>query len=393
MPAYLLQGSNVRGFMRARLSLIVQLLLSAGLVLAGAELWSHRDRLSERVGIAPGEAATPAPDRPSGVPVVVARVAESADDIVLETVGTGRARRSIALRADAAGKVVEMRLAAGKPAAAGAVLLRLEDTDQRLALALAEARLAEAERVLDRYEALETRAVTSTARLTEARTAREIARLERDQAEAALADRTLRAPFDGVSGLPQVETGDRISAETVIASFDDRSEILVGFDLPEAYLARLEAGAEISARTPAYPGETFAGGIDAVDSRVDPVSRTTRVRVALPNAGDRLRPGASFTVRVTLPGATRPVVPELALQFERDGPYVWAVREGESRRVPVRLVRRRAGRVLVDGPLVPGDPVVVEGVQRLREGRDVTVVGSEDPVVAEGAAPAGTAPR
>lgn len=380
--------------MRAGLSLIIQIALSAGLIYAGLEAWSMRGEIGAALGLSRPEAqaARPGADRPEGVPVVIARVAEEADDIVLETVGTGRARRSIGLRADAEGKIVGMRLAAGRRFAEGEVMLRLEDSDQQLALALAEARLAEAERVLERYEALETRAVTSTAQLTEASTAREVARIERDRAEAALEDRTLRAPFPGIAGLPQVEIGDRIDTSTEIASFDDRSEILVGFDLPEAYLGRLDTGAEVSATTPAYPTARFAGTVDAVDSRVDPVSRTARVRVALPNAGDTLRPGASFAVTVRLPGETWPLVPELALQFAREGPYVWTVREGESRRVDVDLVRRRAGRVLVDGPLAAGDPVVVEGVQRLREGRAVDVVGSDDAVVADRGDPAQARP-
>ena len=371
--------------MRARLSLLIQIVLSGALVFAGVELWLNRGHLG---GVFGETADADAPGRTDDrVPVVVARVGERADDITLETVGTGRARRSVDLRADAAGKIVEMRLAAGRRFADGAVMLRLEDTDQRLALALAEARLAEAERVLSRYEALETRSVTSTARLTEVQTAREIARIERDQAQAALEDRTLQAPFDGVSGLPAVEVGDRVDPESRIASFDDRVELLVGFDLPEAYLGRLKQDAEITARTPAYPGETFEGTIDAVDSRVDPVSRTARVRIALANPADRLRPGASFRVSLRLPGPRHTVVPELALQFAREGLHVWTVRDGESRRAPVRLVRRRAGEVLVEGALRPGDRVVVEGVQRLREGRRVRVLGSDAAEVAAGLPP------
>lgn len=373
--------------MRLR-ALLVQIVLSAALVAGAVQLWPERHRIAAALGIETpaSEAAAPsARAKPTSVPVVTARVDELADDLALETVGTGRARRSITLRADAGGKILEMELAAGRRFAKGEVMLRLKDTDQRLALALAEARLAEAERVLSRLERLETQAITSRARLTETQTAKQVALIERDQATAELEDRTLRAPFAGVAGLPAVEMGDRIDTDTEIASFDDRTEILVGFDLPEAYVGRLEAGAEISARTPAYPGERFDAVIDAVDSRVDPVSRTARVRVAIPNAGDRLRPGASFAVTIALAGPRYPMVPELALQFARSGPYVWVIREGKSHRVDLRLIRRRAGEVLVEGPLVPGDAVAVEGVQRLREGRAVEVIGSDDAVVAEGA--------
>ncbi|MEM6943110.1 MAG: efflux RND transporter periplasmic adaptor subunit [Pseudomonadota bacterium] len=373
--------------MRARFALVLQIVLAVALVVGVAELWPYRDRLATAVGIAVGDGRAPVETRrrSEAVPVVTARVDELADDLRLETVGTGRARRSITLKADAEGKILEMDLAAGRVFAAGAVMLRLDDTNERLALELAEAQLAEAERVFLRFQTLETQAFTSTARLTESRTAREIARIERDQAAEALEDRVLRAPFAGVAGLPQVEVGDRIDTDTEIASFDDRAEILIGFDLPEAFVGRIAEDAAIEARTPAYPGEAFAGHVDAIDSRIDPISRAARVRVAVPNEGDRLRPGASFTVTVSLPGESYPVVPELALQFAQEGPYVWAIRDGESRNVPVRLIRRRAGLVLVEGALSLGDAVAVEGVQRLREGRQVDVIGSDDEVLAEDA--------
>jgi Membrane-fusion protein len=115
----------------------------------------------------------------------------------------------------------------------------------------------------------------------------------------------------------------------------------------------------------------------ALDSRLDVNSRTARVRVALPNPDDALRPGASFAVRLELPGDVHPVVPELAVQFSRGDVYVWRVVDGAAEKVEARLVGRRDGDVLLDGPLQPGDRVVVEGAQRLSPGRAVSEQGRE----------------
>ena len=54
-----------------------------------------------------------------------------------------------------------------------------------------------------------------------------------------------------------------------------------------------------------------------------------------------------------------------------DGPYLWVLDEGIARRVDVRLVGRRKGRVLVEGDLPAGTLVVAEGVQRMRPGLPV----------------------
>ncbi len=363
---------------RGPLAMWKQVLLSLLLLGGAAALWLGQDSAREWLGYAAAPAAEPAEPGETGetgVPVIVAPVAMARDDLVLEVVGTGRARRSVTLRAETSGKVREMALAPGRGFAEGDVLVRLDDRAQQLALELAETRLVEAERVLARYQRLEGTGAATEATLDERATQAELARIEVEQAREALADRTLRAPFDGVSGLPEVEVGDRVESGDAFASFDDRSTILVEFDLPEAMLARVEAGMSVAATTPAVPGRAFEGEISAIDSRVEAATRTARVRVAIPNDEDLLRPGASFTIRLELGGERYPLVPELAVQFSRQALHVWRVSGGAVERVEVELVRRRAGKVLVDGPLAEGERVVVEGTQRLAPGKAVEVIG------------------
>ncbi|MEL6575267.1 MAG: efflux RND transporter periplasmic adaptor subunit, partial [Pseudomonadota bacterium] len=158
-----------------------------------------------------------------------------------------------------------------------------------------------------------------------------------------------------------------------IARYDDRSVILVEVDIPEIALPRIRLGLAVSATTPSVPGQRFEGTVEAIDSQVDASNRTARLRVAIPNPDDTLRPGASFTVRLALPGDRYPSVPELAVQFSRGTVHVWRVAEGKAEKVPVEMVARRDGRVLVNGPLAPGERVIVEGTQRLRPGRAVSV--------------------
>ena len=354
-----------------------QLILAAALAGLAWWAWTEEDRLRAVLGLAPAEAPSGGGRAPGAMPVIAARVGQAADTLTFELVGTGRAARSVMLRAEDSGVVTATPLAAGIRYDAGDVLLTLDDHEQRTALALAEARLAEAERILDRQEKLIASGVSTTARVDEARTAAEIAALEVEAARRELADRTVRAPFDGVAGLPQVDVGDRVESDAPIASFDDNSVLLVEFELPEALLSRIAPGMAVSAATPAWPERRFEGEVSAIDTRVDPASRTARVRVSLPNDEGLLRPGASFTVRLELPGETYPTVPELALQFSRGGLHVWRLTGDEVERVALRMVRRRADEVLVDGPLAPGERVIVEGTQRLSPGRPVRVVGGD----------------
>lgn len=364
--------------MGGQTSVLKQLAIAAVIFAAAAAAWTQREALASALGL---QAATQAPARGGGAaasrtPVIVAPVGVEEDDLTIEAVGTGRAVRSVMLRSESEGKVAEAPLAAGARFEAGETLLRLDDEIERLAVALAQTRLAEAERQSTRFRELANRGAATTVQLDEAATAADIARIELESARAALEDRVLRAPFDGVAGLPKVEPGDRIETSDEIASYDDRSVILVGFDLPEALLSRIGPETRVDASTPSAPGRRFDGEIASVDSRIAEATRTVRVRVAIPNPDDTLRPGASFTVRLALPGAAYPVVPELALHFSRGALRVWRVTDGAADQVEVELVRRLDGRVLVDGALGEGDLVVVEGAGRLSPGREVELVRS-----------------
>jgi RND family efflux transporter MFP subunit len=358
-----------------------QLLASAVIIGAAFAGWQTRDQW---VPLVPG--LTPASDTasrqdtgqtvPKGVPVIVAEVSEAEDAVTFTAIGTGFALRSVTLRAPSSGEITELNITAGAKFKSGDVLMRLEDRDERLAVDLAEARYARAGSERDRYRALEGTGATAAARIEQAETDYEVARIELEQARADLADRVLRAPFDGVAGLAAVESGDRVSADDTIAGFDDRSAIQVEFDLPEALLGRVAPGLAVNARTPAVENSTFDGEISAIDSRVSAATRSARVRAKIDNSSDELRPGASFSLTLDLPGPTYPTVPELALQFSQGSLNVWRVRGDEAEQVPVALMRRRDGLVLVDGPLEPGDLVIVEGTQRLRPGVRVEVLNT-----------------
>ncbi len=327
---------------------------------------------------APGHAQTPAPapTTPAAPPVIVALSTEENDAVALDVTGSGAARQSVTLFPAVAGEVAEVAFRTGQKVRAGQVLFRLEDRAEKLAADLATARVEAASALARRYEGTRGTGAVPESVADEARAALRVAQIERQQALEAVADRVVKAPFAGVMGLANVERGDRVNTDTALTTIDDRLVLLIDFEVPEAYLGRIAAGQKIEARNPAHPARAFAGSISEIDSRIDPVSRNVRVRATVPNTTDLLRPGMSFQVRLALPGQPFVSVPELALQWNREGPFVWVVREGNSVAVAARPVRRTAGRVLLDGELKKGEQVVVEGVQRLREGRPVRVIGN-----------------
>lgn len=323
-------------------------------------------------GLTQAQAVPPAA---TTVPVIVALSTNANDTVDLDMIGSGSAQHSVVIFPAVAGEVAEVAFRTGQSVRAGQVLLRLVDRQQRLAADLAAAQVDAAGALADRYEATRGSGAVPESVLDEARAVLLGAQIQLAQAQEAVADRVVHAAFAGIVGLAGVERGDRVTTDSALTTLDDRRVLLIDFEVPEPYLARVARGHVISAVNPAYPGRSFAGKVSEIDSRIDPLSRNVRVRAVVNNTADLLRPGMSFTVRLSMPGKTFVSVPELALQWGRKGSFVWAVREGKSVQVAVRPVRRAAGRVLLDGALTTGETVVVEGVQRLREGRSVRVVG------------------
>lgn len=308
------------------------------------------------------------------VPVVVAPVRLRGEDTVVQSPGTGIATKSVTLYPETAGRVSEILFSAGQAVKKGEPLMRLDSRAEKLAVDLARVRLEEVRRNFDRKKKLAPRGAIARAELDLAETQLAAARITLAQREHELSERTLVAPFDGVTGIAQVDPGERVSQTTAVTTLDDRSTVLVDFDVPEAYASAVKIGAELVINAWAAGQQEFRGTIQAIESRVDPVSRTMRVRAAVPNPNDLLRPGMSFVVRLPLRGDPSPAVPSFAVQWDRQGAFVWRINGGRAERVGLRILKRTETTVLADAPLKEGDLVVVEGVQQMRDGVAVRII-------------------
>ncbi len=358
----------------------VQLLLLAALVAIAALVWfAMRPEKDSAAGHSSSTASKP--QKSSGhkvgrkVPVIVVEVGRVKNDEIVAAVGTARARRSVTIQPESDGEIVAFGPRAGERVKKGDTIVRLDSTKAKLAVEIAERKLEEVKRLHDRSKFLQQSSVNSSAKVEDAQTIVERVALELQQAREVLQDLTIRAPFGGVVGIPEVEVGDRVTSTTAIISLDMRSEILVEFEVAEKFLARIASGDLVTAVTPSHDGRVFSGRIEHIDSRVDPISRTVAVRAVIPNDEDLLRPGMSFAVEAVLPGEFYPAVPELSLQWRKGESYVWIVQDGTVSKVLVRTVKRLNSVILVDAALKPGQLVVVEGVQRLRQGRAVSHAG------------------
>ncbi|WP_421724378.1 efflux RND transporter periplasmic adaptor subunit [Bauldia sp.] len=315
--------------------------------------------------------------------VVAAPVEIDSAGTSVRAIGTAVAAREVALQSQVTGIVVEVNFVPGGEVEAGEVLVHLEDDDERVAVDLAALAVESAQETLERTERLsETGSVTAVT-LSEARREEQRAAIDLRRAEIELAKRSIMAPFDGVIGLSSISTGDLVTSSTTIATLADLSSITVSFDVPERVARDIALGQAVTATAPALPGETIVGELTAIDNRIDATTRTLRVEATLPNPGEDLRPGMAVNIGLAVDSEPQPAVPSLAIQWDRDGSFVWKLEGDAVTRVPVQVIVRRSGAVTVAGDLTADDRIIVEGVLGLREGQTVSPIGGVVPPAAE----------
>ncbi|MEQ8429545.1 MAG: efflux RND transporter periplasmic adaptor subunit [Roseovarius sp.] len=325
----------------------------------------------------PKEAAAERPNAPAPVEIVPAE--RQVLETTVEAVGTTRALQSVEIVPEAAGRIVEITFNPGDRVEKGEVLVRLDDAIQRADLAVAAARSTEQDQVLARARQLRETNAISQATLEESVARLAEAGAQLDRARRRLEDRTITAPFAGVVGLTEVDPGARVSEGDLITRLDDLSEVIVEFALPETLFAQVRTGLSVTATSAAFPDRNFEGRIAAVDSRIDPVSRSFLTRAVIPNRNSVLPAGMFMSLTLTLSESEELVVPEAAIIFQAAETYVFTVTDGTAHRVPVRTGQRRAGLVAIEGGLEEGTGVVVRGLQRVRDGAAVTVLDAGEP--------------
>ena len=306
------------------------------------------------------------------VPVTTTVVQPSPWSDSLQALGTVKARESVTLTSKVSEVVQDVHFDSGDEVRAGAPIVTLRGEAQQAALAEAQASYDESERLFKRQSELADQQLIARATLDTQRAARDSARARVRQMRSDIGDRSVRAPFGGVLGTRQVSPGALILPSTVIATLDDISRVFVDFQVPEAALASVKPGNEVTGTSTAYPARTFEGEVSTIDARLDVATRAVNVRADFPNPDKLLRPGMLMQVELYRPERQALVIPEIAVvQVGRDS-FVYRVKGDDTvEQAGVETGARRSGKVEIVAGLAAGDRIVVDGTGKLREGAKV----------------------
>src|SRR5271165_1404293 len=355
------------------------LAFAVALVTGGIVSYSRRDRDQP-----PAAPASP-------VPVVTAQAQQHDEPIVLSGLGTVEALNTASIQSQATGVLEEVDFTEGQTVKKGDILAKIDPRLYQAALAQAQGQLAKdtalhAQAVSDlaRYQKLVTENSIALQQAADQQflVAQDAAAMETDQGlintdQTQLDYTTLRAPFDAVTGILQIQIGNLIQPTntTGIVVLTQVQPISVVFTLPNVDIASVQ---EAMTRGPVQATvydqsgskQLDVGTLLAINNQAAPTSGTFQLKATFPNQHHQLWPGTFVNVDLTtsvIPNAL--TIPTNALQQNDNGQFVFVV--GADNRVkiePVEVTQRLHAVALIAKGLQAGETVVVQGQYRLRPG-------------------------
>lgn len=371
---------------------------------SGAAWWWQNQPTPAVQSAGPGVAPGAAPAGPARMPAVeVAKVAVQTLVDETQAVGSLRSRQGVMLRPEVAGRVKQIFFNDGQRVRKGQVMVQFEDQLQQAQVAQARAELSIAEANHKRNQELVGQNFISKRSLDESGAALEVARAKLALAEATLQRLKVLAPFDGITGLKQINVGDYLKDGADMVNVEDLDAVLLDFRLPERFQAKIRAGQKAQLTVDALPGRPFTAIVQAVDPLIEANGRSVGVRGCIDNRQQSLRPGMFARVNAVFGSRDNAlVIPEEAIIPQGGRSFVVKVVAGEkpdswvSERVAVKVGLRLPGKVEILEGLAAGDTVVTAGHQRLqKDGTAVRVVDVSQAAggkPAAGAGPSGAAP-
>jgi multidrug efflux system membrane fusion protein len=315
--------------------------------------------------------AAPPPKKDELQLVRVSLTPESVRPYAVLIRGRTEATRTVEVRSETAGAVAATPTPEGAWVKAGQVLCRLDVDARQATLDQARAMLRSKQLEHQAAQRLQERGFRSETQVLAAKASVDQAAAAVRQAEVALEQINIRAPFAGVFDSRAAEVGTYLSPGQACGTVVELSPILVVGDVTEGEATRLQAGAPASARL--ATGGTLTGRVRYVAREADPQTRTYRVEMIAPNPNGSVRSGLSAEIGVQAGSGPAHLVPVSALVLDSAGRqgvrYVTGNVVGFA---PVKVLQETQDGVWVQGLSGPMNVITV-GQSYVAEGQKVRV--------------------
>jgi membrane fusion protein (multidrug efflux system) len=308
----------------------------------------------------------------------------------LSVIGTAAAIEGVTVSADLPGTVDKIHFESGQSVHEGDILVELDTRQERAQLANIEAQRDLARVQYGRSEQLVKAGVISKSEFDTAAAQQKTTEAQVGDIKAAIARKTIHAPFSGTLGIRQISLGQYLAAGQAIVSLQSINPIYVNFGVPQQDTPKMKIGRALRVTNTDVAGMAFNGKITALDSVINEQTRNIQIQATVQNQGGKLRPGMYVQVELPL-GEPRDVfpLPASAINYAPYGDSVYVVTDikdektGKTyrgvRQQIVKIEGSRGDQVAITSGLNNGDEVVSAGVFRLRTGAPVEINNSVKP--------------
>ena len=291
-------------------------------------------------------------------------------------------KRTVEVRAETSGRVVERPMERGTRVAAGDLLCRIAVEDRNARLAQAEAAVEQARIEYEGSLRLQDRGFNSETAIAQAKARLATAQAQREAAVLDVQRTAVRAPFAAVVEDAPIEIGDYAQPGTVCASLVDLHPMLLVGSVSERDVSRFGVGANADGNL--MTGQTVSGPVSFVGQQADPGTRTYRVEVTVPNPDYALRSGITTEIAIDVGSVEAHKISPAVLALDDAGNIGVRIVDAEDR---VRFQRVAIVADADDGVWVRGLPAVAT---LITVGQETVVAGERVDVQFQSERPLGS---
>lgn len=293
--------------------------------------------------------------------------------IELEAAGSLLAWNEVQLMPEMSGRIVKLNITEGTQVNQGQVLMELFSDDLKAQEKKLRLQADIADKNLKRLRDLLAIKGVSQQEVDNAENTLNNIESDLDIVKANLKKTTLYAPFSGQIGLTNATIGSFANVGVAIASLQQMNPLKLEFSIPEKYTSLLKEGDQVEFTIESQP-DTFVGRVYAFEPKIDPATRTLKVRARVDNPGNRLVPGTYARARLRLREITNALlIPTQCLIPETRGKKAIKVRGDSVQFVKVETGIRDQDRVQILSGLKAGDTVLTTGLMFVKPKSEITL--------------------
>ncbi|HEY6437657.1 MAG TPA: efflux RND transporter periplasmic adaptor subunit [Ignavibacteriaceae bacterium] len=289
------------------------------------------------------------------------------------TTGSILANEEVELRSEISGKIVQILFREGAYVNKGEILIKINDSELQAQLRKAASKVKLIEDREERQRQLAQSQMISQEDYESTLNDLQASKAEYDLIQAQIDKTEIRAPFNGVIGLREVSEGSFVTTSTVIARLQNLSNLKVDFAIPQKYSFLVKIGDELKFKLSGNDFQ-YTAKIYAVEPKIDPSTRTLKLRAICTTLYKDLYPGAFVNVELNLKDTEQAIlIPTVAVVPELKGQSVYLYKGGTVSQQKVEIGLREEKLVQIISGLAEGDTIITSGILQIRPGVKVKI--------------------